>query len=175
MTAVLSLAAAALAPPWLPAGEGSYDALLVTLAVDEALATTLLPPGLRLAPQMLTPSHSHPFIFAFGNQSNVRPIRPLPKIFDVSYFEFIHAIPYVLACSDDGRCRGPFVYSPKLFLDKLLPVELGWLYGLNKHVVSRYANGAGFQSIGRARTPMVEVDFKQSGEFARPSAIKNFE
>ena len=92
----------------------TYSALLVTIAVDTALATTILPEGLSLAPQSLTPGGTHPFVFAFGNQSDVRPIAA--KIFDVSYAEFIHAIPYVQQCSG-GVCRGPFIYSPRLLLD----------------------------------------------------------
>ena len=62
------------------AGEGSYSALLVTMAMDHALTSTILPKGLSLAPQNLTATGTHPMVFAFGNQSNVRPI--LAPIFD---------------------------------------------------------------------------------------------
>ena len=111
----------AAAPPWLMAGEGAYSALLVTLAVDRALTTTILPRGLSLAPQSLTAPGTHPMILAFGNQSNVRPIAA--RAFDLSYSEFIHAIPFVQACKGTS-CRGPFIYSPRLYLDRPLPVAL---------------------------------------------------
>ena len=73
-----------------------------------------------------------------------------------------------------GVCRGPFIYSPRLLLDKLLPVELGWAYGLNKHVVNRYVSGEGKQEIGRVGLPMTSVQWRRSGAFVRPTALKHF-
>lgn len=154
------------------AGEGGYDALMVTLAFDEALVTTLLPPGLSLAPQNLTAAGTHPMVFAFGNQSHVRPIAV--HAFDVSYSEYIHSIPYVQHCGADGRCRGPMMFNPRLYLDKRLPVVLGWMYGLSKHLVATYESAAGRQAIGRASSPLIGVEWNVTGPFVAPAALPHF-
>ena len=117
----LLAALACASPAHLPyAGEGGYNALLVIAAFDQATVSRLLPPGLSLAPQHMTPAGTHPMVFAFGNQSHVRPIDL--KLFDVSYSEFIHGIPYTQFCEEaagGGRtCRGPFLYCPKLYAER---------------------------------------------------------
>ena len=52
---------------------------------------------------------------------------------------------------DAGRCHGPFLFSPKLYLNELEPTALGWMYGLAKHFVSAYSStgdGAGRGDAG---------------------------
>ena len=123
---------------------------MVTLAVDTAVVTTILPKGLSLAPSNLTAPGTHPMVFAFGNQSHVRPVAL--KLFDWTYLEYIHSVPNVLWC-DGGACHGPFMYQPTLYLDEFPPTALGWMYGLKKHVVHSYASGEGMQAIPVDKLP----------------------
>ena len=168
MLVVLGMTACAMI---IPAGEGGYDALLATFAIPKALVETIIPTGLKLAPQNYTAPGTHPMVFAFGNQSHVRPVAL--KAFDVSYLEFIHSVPSVQKC-EGGKCRGPFLYSPRLYLNELLPTALGWMYGLNKQVIRSYRASAGAQVIGLPDGPLIEASWQQSGRFAKPSHFAHF-
>ena len=155
MLSVLAAAAAA-SHASLAAGEGDYRALMLTVAMPTADVERLLPVGLSLGRQNLTATGTHPMVFAFGNQSNVHPHFPFPKVFDLTYLEFIHTIPFVVQCEPTAEdkppsCHGPFLFSPRLYLDQLAPTALGWAYGLAKHVVDSYTSTEGKQVTGQRR------------------------
>ena len=114
-------------------------------------------------------------VFAFGNQSDVMPAFPFPKLFNWTYLEYIHTIAYVQQCDKTtGECRGPFLFSPKLYLNSLEPTVAGWMYGLAKHVVHAYAAGDGKQVIGYPEGPIVEAEWAVTGPFRKPSAFAHF-
>ena len=117
-------------------------------------------------------------VFAFGNQSGVRPASPFPTLFNWTYLEYIHSIPHVQLCEGNGsarRCRGPFIFSPRLYLDSLPPTALGWAYGLNKRVVAEYSSRQGSQIIGGAAQPLVEAAWHTTSAFAPPAAFPHFD
>ena len=156
------------------AGRGSYSALMVTVATPRQLVERLLPPGLFLAAQNLTASGTHPMILTFGNQSNVRPAAPFPELFDWTYFEFIHTIPFVQKCKGAaGRaCHGPFLFSPKLYLNSIEPTVAGWMYGLPSTsclLLSGRTAGCGLPD-----GPIVEASWTLSGAFRPPSSFAKF-
>ena len=129
--------------------------------------------AVSLSPQSFTPPGTHPMVFAFGNQSNVMPAFPFPKVFNWTYLEFIHTIAYVQQC-DKAGCRGPFLFSPKLFLNALEPTLAGWMYGLAKHVVHAYTASDGKQVVGYPEGPIVEAEWTVTGPFRKPSAFAHF-
>lgn len=110
------------------------------------VATSFLPEELELAPQDISDEGMHPVVFAFGHQSHVMPAVGI-EAFDISYLEFIHAVPYTQFKEGLGYPnRGPFCYSPVLYLannefstgqtDATIAVLLGWFYGLEKEFAS---------------------------------------
>ena len=97
-------------------------------------ACTQPPQGLALGPQTLAPEGFHPVILSFGRQCDVRPLVG-PPVFDEYHWEFIHAVPWTVFAPDEAeamRNPGPYIFSPRLYLDDFSMVFLGWLYGLDK-------------------------------------------
>lgn len=100
-------------------------------------------------------------------------MRPVAfKAFDWNYLEFIHAVPYTRF---KGRAE-PLVFSPKLFLDDGPPTWLGWLYGLDKQLMSFAATHTS-QAVSRRWQPdrvVVEALWRQRGGFEKPAAVPTF-
>jgi hypothetical protein len=108
---------------------GRMTAVVAILPVAPDTARAMLPAGLDLAAQDLTPGERHPLVLIMGQQSDVRP-RVLPLGAD--YLEFILAVPFVER-PERGAPRGPFGYCPRLFLDRHVPIIAGrLLYGYAK-------------------------------------------
>jgi hypothetical protein len=102
---------------------GDLDAAIALLAVPADTASAMLPDGLRLARQGVTPENRHPLLLILGRQRNVR-----LALFSggIDYLEFILAVPFVEHERPD-RPRGPFGYLPCLLLDRRLPILAGRL------------------------------------------------
>lgn len=106
-------------------GEGDLDTVVAVLLLPDEQVARLLPVGLELAPNPLSPPGKHPvFIqlshdrFSFG---------------DMDYSEMMLAVPYVQLSAFDAPRRGPFIYMPRLYLNAELPRLLGvYLYGYEK-------------------------------------------
>lgn len=99
----------------------------------------MLPSGLRLAPQSVTPGDQHPLLFMLGRQRNVR-LDLIP--FGADYLEFILAVPFVEHDGSGDEPSGPFAYMPCLFLDRRLPILGGRLllaYEKHRAVISATA------------------------------------
>jgi hypothetical protein len=86
-------------------------------------------------------------------------------------------VPYVQACTADGRCRGPFVHFPRLFLSDDLPVRLGHAYGLRKELVRGYVSVNGRQTIGGPiggpGMPMADATWRSTGAHVAPELLAN--
>jgi hypothetical protein len=103
---------------------GDLDAVLALLVVRREEAGAMLPAGLRLAPQDLAPGERHPLLLVLGHQRNVRFALSSAGI---DYLEFILAVPFVEHARSGAGPAGPFVYLPRLFLDRRLPTVAGRL------------------------------------------------
>jgi len=115
------------------AGEGTYNATMVTLSLPRKEVASMLASGLELGtpPSEVLKDGEHPVVFAFGFQQDVRPVIHAGKFpFDWTYQEFIMAVPFVRF--SDHPERGQLTHPVNLYLDKLPPVVLGWAYGLPK-------------------------------------------
>jgi hypothetical protein len=139
---------------------GRMSAIVAVLSVAPATARAMLPAGLDLAAQDLTPGR-HPLVLIMGEQSDVRP-RLLPL--GAEYREAIVALPFV-ELRERGAPRGPFCYCPRLFLDRRLPILAGrLLYAYAKRRAVIRMTAASYSIAERAGgDPLLEAHFRISG------------
>jgi hypothetical protein len=116
---------------------GRYDAVLCTLPLPASDVSQMLPPEhVRLAPQDVTPSETHPVVFGFGRHHHVH-LTGLDWLYNQDYSEFFVGIPYVNLDTvvDGAGSPAPLYYLPRLFLDKFLAVAGGvWWWGFEKQL-----------------------------------------
>lgn len=117
--------------PWSVAyGMAQTTGAAVTLPFDRATVAAMLPAGLELLPQTVTPAGQHPVILLFARQRNVRP-NLFP--FGMTYNEFICAIPWVRHSDPALQDLPPLICPTLLYLNALAPILLGiYGYGFNK-------------------------------------------
>jgi hypothetical protein len=115
---------------------------VVALAVPSSDARRLLPTGLELAPQDVTPPGTHPAIFQFHDFSRCRLSIPtlLP---DLAYHEQTFAIPYT--CLTSGS--GPFAFMPQLYLDHSFVTVAGFAFWGFWKTMARISLGAGNYTV----------------------------
>ena len=119
--------------PFNPYSYVTLDGYAVTRAVTLALprehVSTLLPYGLVLGPQHVTPPGTHPVIMLFHQV--VRAHMSVPTLLpSLSYYESIIGIPdcYLSYGPIDDTTPGPFLFEPRLYLDSVLAIAGGVLY-----------------------------------------------
>ncbi len=123
-----------------------------------------LPKGLELAPQTLTGPGQHPIIILFGWQDRVR-----PNIFPggVDYKEFIIAVPYVQHADPKLRKQvpGPFIYMPRLYLNKDFPIWLGvYGYGYKKEKARIMADEDSYEVRNiKTGAPIISATYTAAG------------
>jgi hypothetical protein len=141
---------------------GDLDAALALVAVPAETARAMLPEGLRLAPQRLTPATQHPLLFVLGRQ---RKVRLALFSFGLDYLESILVVPFVEHARPERRPRGPFGWLPCLLLDRPLPVLAGRLllaYAKQRAVIEATDDS---YRIACARTgaPLLSARFSAAG------------
>jgi hypothetical protein len=159
-------------PPLPPAQVGIYFSSVVILTIETEIARGLLADGLELGPQNLTPSGTHPLLCMFGYQRDVRPPFPFPGM---DYLEFIAALPWVHWRQASNSCGRPFVFMPRLYLNRFLPTILGWICGYAKQLARLHMKET-FYHVRNLFTPdpLAEGRFMRKGEPGPPSAFKFF-
>ncbi len=155
-------------------GEGQLDAVMAVLMLPKAEVQRLLPVGLELAPNPLSPVGKHPVLvqlshwrFEFGN---------------MDYDEAMLAVPYVQLSSCDEPRRGPFLYMPRLYLNEELPRLMGvHLYGYEKleaAIDRRFPAGSepGSYRVSAegSGAPLLDAAFTPSGPSGSPSSFASF-
>jgi uncharacterized protein with NAD-binding domain and iron-sulfur cluster len=131
--------------PWsLAYAEGRVAAAIVTLALPAHEVARLLPAGVTMLAQTVTPPGTHPVGLIFAEQREVR-ASVLP-FGGMAYSECAVAVPFVTLA--DGSTGGqPLMVLPALYLDRLLPTLAGrLLYGLRKHL-ARVDGAAAQQTV----------------------------
>lgn len=145
-------------------GAGQIDGWFSFHAVDAAALQRVLPKGMRLHPQALTPEGTHPVAILANQQIGVR-MSILPRLLGFrNYFEAIIAINHVQVDGHDGV----FSYLPNLYLTNRGAQLAGvWLYGYNKRM-GRLAMGNDSYSVADpAGKPVWSARYQQR-DFARP-------
>ena len=126
--------------PWSVAyGMAQTTGAAVTLPFDRATVAAMLPAGLELLPQTVTPAGQHPVTLLFAKQRNVRP-NLFP--FGMTYNEFVCTVPWVRHTDPALHDLPPLVCPTVLYLDSLAPILLGvYGYGFNKQRAAITADG----------------------------------
>lgn len=140
--------------PWSVAfGMAQTTGAAVTLPFDRATVAAMLPAGLELMPQTVTPAGQHPVILLFARQRNVRP-NLFP--FGMTYNEFICAVPWVRHSDPALQDLPPLICPTLLYLDSLVPILLGvYGYGFNKLRAAMTADGDSY--VIRDATTQAEI------------------
>lgn len=115
---------------------GHLEVTIVVLSPTCSSVERLLPPGLRLGKQNVTPAGTHPLVLMFGHHSHVRQWF-MPPTAGGSYDEWIVVTPFLEHGAGDP---GPWTYMSRLYLDRLWYVLLGWMYGFPKKLARTLAN-----------------------------------
>ena len=125
-------------------GVGSMEGYCITIWPKSSDVKKLLPPGLSLdAPPGASWGSTHPIVFLFCRQKNVRP--GFIPFGGMRYLEVIELVPFVQQ-DGDAPAGGPFSYMPYLFLDEIAPVLIGVnLYGFNKRLARVTSDRGSFE------------------------------
>lgn len=143
---------------------GIFTAVFGVWSAPRAVAASMLPPGLGLAPQNITGPDEHPVVFLLGREWDVSVHVGPFKARDCQYLEFLLAVPFVARKSGTTAMPGPFVFMPRLFLDNWPFVVAGWFYGYAKRRarVQSPPDGYGIQSL-LLGTPSLSARFEDRG------------
>ncbi len=107
-----------LAAPYLFGFIGNGLTRGIALALPSAKVWKLLPPGLELGDQHVTPPGTHPLIFLCHHFSECQFSFPNP-LRSMNFHEQTVGIPFTLLCEGPPGERGPYYFMPKLYLDDL--------------------------------------------------------
>jgi uncharacterized protein with NAD-binding domain and iron-sulfur cluster len=145
-------------------GTGQIDGWFSFHAVDAKAVQAILPPGMTLHPQALTPEGTHPVAILANQQIGVR-MSILPKLLGYrNYYEAIIAVNFVQV---EGH-PGCFSYLPNLYLTNRGAQLAGvWLYGYNKRMGQLAMGNADYAVRAPDATPIWSARYQQKG-FARP-------
>src|SRR5690606_24652178 len=159
-------------------GEGQLDSVMAVLMLPRDQVAQLLPLGLQLAPNPLSPVGKHPVIVQLSHDRF--------EFGDMDYDEMMLAVPYVQLSAFDAPRRGPFLYMPRLYLNAELPRILGVrLYGYQKREATidrAFPEGSGpSDATGHYRVtdsstqaPLVEASITRMGSRVAPGSFARF-
>jgi hypothetical protein len=151
---------------------GDYRARCAVVALPRSEAAALLASNCELGEQPLTPPGTHPIVFLFGEQWNVR---LLHTPFIAKYLETVLSVPWVRP--RDKKCGvAPLANVSRLWLNKLGPVMGGWFWGFPKMWES-IAIGGGTYAVRNliSKRPIVSAQYELHGEKAPPSRFPHFQ
>ncbi|MEP6733532.1 MAG: acetoacetate decarboxylase family protein [bacterium] len=145
-------------------GDGVFRG--VTLAAPIESVESLLPSGLALGDQTVTPKGTHPVIVSFNDLS--RAVMSVPTLLPVlNYHEYTLGIPYSYV-SRGGMNRnspGPYYYMPRLYLNSVLAVLGGiGFWGFLKRLASFKVDEEQFIISTETDELLTSLTWKPAGE-----------
>ncbi len=172
-----------LMPVWWPSralnlvGDARIRGLAITRPAAEVAA--LLPPGVVLGTQSLTPEGTHPLVFFFSDFSRMR--MSLPTLTpEMSYKEEIIGIPFAHVTEGRATRRAvPALYLVRLFLDRSLD---GWLamvggrlyWGYPKDPARIDSSQDRFLIHGPASEPVIDLTNTTDAPFLPANEVQEF-
>jgi hypothetical protein len=137
------------------------------LALPCSQVRALLPPGLELGEQNLTPRGTHPVIFLFHRffhcqYSFPTPLRPM------SFHEQTAGIPFTYTRAGNGAPGGlgPYYFMPKLYLDDWWVWMNGrFLWGFDKEMAAVTETENRYTVMSPAGRPLVSLEWNGEAEF----------
>lgn len=158
-----------------PAAEGKYITTGLVLPVEKKFVRRWLPKDLELALPRLTPEGTHPVLLLLGHQYDVYPFgypRSLPGL---DYLETAAVIPFVRWADSPRHSKRFHAYMPRLYLNKLFPIVLGWLAGYAKRLARLKMKKTSYE--GRRyilNSLLVTGVFAPTGNWQTPADFPNF-
>jgi hypothetical protein len=158
---------------WLDA-RGVYTGAVIFRHIPLETVEQLVSPGLILQPELITPDRTYPVVYLFGYQQDLRqswmPIR------GVNYLEFaVGVLGADMANPSKDGYTGPFLYMPRLFLNRLYPTILGLLccYPKRWERIATTEDTYTVKSLLGGK-PILEGRFKPSGAIGKPADFTCF-
>src|SRR5215211_8720617 len=158
---------------WHLSGNGAFR--YVTLALPTAAVRNLLPAGLELGPQSITPAGTHPVLMGFHEMFRLQTSVPslLPSM---TYHEHSVGVPYCYATlGPRGRSLGPYFFMPIVLLDHVLATIGGLLFwGYAKRLATiRDADGR-YSATAMSGEAVLSMSYEYTGEAKPIAAYPNF-
>jgi hypothetical protein len=153
------------------------DAILrgVTIALPTERVRGMLPEGLELGEQRLTPPGTHPVVLWF--QVMLRAHMSVPTLLpSMTYLEHIFAVPHTFVTRGrvDRRTPGPYLFMARLYLDDLLATVGGVLWwGFAKEMAELRLGRRRFSVAQRGDT-LISLRFEPQGELLPASRFPHF-
>lgn len=147
-----------------------------TLVMPSDYVRNLLPWGLELGAQDLTPPGTHPVSFFF--QEMIRAHMTIPTLLpDMTYHEQIVGVPftYVTRGYPGAGPLGPFFFMPNLYLDNVLATlggRLGW--GLAKQMAQMTVTEDSWTVHDPDGKRIIGLDFTPTGDYVPLAQMPNF-
>ena len=139
---------------------GSIDGWFSFHAVDAAALSQVLPPGMRLHAQGLTPPGTHPVALLANRQIGVR-LSAQPAF--TGYPDYLEAIIAINHVAIDG-IPGLFSYLPNLYLNSRVPQLVGvGFYGYNKRMGRLSMTGSDYHVASPTGQAIWSGDYQQNG------------
>lgn len=141
-------------------GTGAVDGWFSFHAVDAAALQSILPPGMTLAPQAITPAGTHPVTILANRQIGVRP-SALPRF--LGFRDYLEAIISVACVQVEGR-PGLFNYLPNLYLSNRAAQLAGvWFYGFDKRMGKLAMGDADYSVATPGGAPVWSARYQNRG------------
>ena len=168
------------AAPWPVSAayvQGRLNGWFNFLMVPVETARSMLPEGLELAPQSITPKGYHPLTFLAVEQSNVSPSL-VPRLMwpGSRYREFVCTVNFVQKSGDSDQPKPIFSYFPKLYLDNLFETLSGRLiYGFNKFTANIDVTNDRYKVMAKSGETLFDGRFADQGRVGQPDSFAAFE
>jgi hypothetical protein len=141
----------------------------VTLTLPTRRVEELLPTGMRLRGQDLTPPGTHPLVLFFYHIFRAHMTIPTPMP-DLTYYEQIVGVPFVDVVGDfpNPVPGGPFFFMPQLLLTDYLATLGGRLYwGFAKDLAQITETERSYEVRGLDGRPLIKLELEHTGD-AKP-------
>jgi hypothetical protein len=148
-----------------------------TLVLPTERVRHMLPHGLDLGEQQLTPKGTHPVVIFFYDMYRAHMTVPtlLPNM---TYHENIVGIPFAYTTPGflEPYYAGPFFFMPRLNLDNYLATVGGILWwGFAKHLSKITTTEDSYAVATLGGDPLISLDIKQKGELKPVDGYPYFE
>jgi hypothetical protein len=128
---------------------------VVTVALPCSKVRTLLPSGLTLGEQDVTPPGTHPVVFLFHGFTECQWSFPT-MLGSMNFHEQTAGIPFTYVWGN----LGPYYFMPKLYLDNAFVQMSGrWLWGLDKELAIMEATGSRYTVNSLAGRRLVSLSW----------------
>jgi hypothetical protein len=150
----------------------------VTLALPTDRVREMLPKGLDLGPQNITPPGTHPIMLGFHDMFRLH--LSIPSLLpNMTYREHSVGIPFAYVTNDGPltpASPGPYFFMPILLLDNIWATMGGVMFwGLPKRLATFSADATHYRVLAGDGTPLTSASWEESGEYRPVSEYTYFE